>query len=172
MATELLPREPGKRKTASVTIDAENRDQGKRYLITEMPATQAERWGRRLVAKMAREGIAVPAQIADLGMAALPSYPLLTYLSWVDDEALVGELMACVQAWPAGVQVARALRETDVEEPLTLTQLRMEVIALHVGFTLAVFLWSFLPALATAWNVEKPATLSTIPTSPETSPSS
>lgn len=172
MATELLPREPGKRKTASVTIDADSRDNGKRYLLTEMPAVQAERWGRRLVAKMAREGIAVPPQVGDLGMAALPSYPLLTYLSWVDDEALVGELMACVQAWPSGVQIARTLRDNDVEEPMTLVQLRMEVIALHAGFTLAVFLWSFLPALAMAWNIEKPATLQTTPISPETSPSS
>lgn len=172
MATELLPREPGKRKTASVTIDADNRDNGKRYLITEMPAVQAERWGRRLVAKIAREGISVPPQIVDLGMAALPSYPLLTYLSWVDDEALVGELMACVQAWPTGVSIVRTLRDNDVEEPMTLTYLRMEVIALNAGFTLAVFLWSFLPALAEAWSIEKPATLQATQTSPETSPSS
>lgn len=172
MATELLPREPGKRKTAFVVIDADNRDKGKRYLLTEMPATRAEQWGRRLVAKMAREGIAVPSQVADLGMAALPSYPLLTYLSWVDDEALVSELLTCVQAWPEGAPIARSIRESDIEEPFTLTQLRLEVIALHAGFTLAVFLWSFLPALAEAWNIEKPAILQTTPISPETSPSS
>lgn len=172
MATELLPRDAGKRKTASVVIDADNRDKGKRFLLTEMPAIQAEKWGRHLVAKLAREGISVPAPVADVGLAALPAFPLLTYLSWVDDEALVGELMLCVQAWPEGAPIARALREPDVEEPWTYTQLRMEVIALHAGFTLAVALWSFLPALAMAWNIEKPATLSTTPTSPETSPSS
>jgi hypothetical protein len=172
MATELLPRDPGKRKTALVTIDADNRDHGKRFLLTEMSAARAERWFLRLVAKLAREGIPIPSAVADGGMAALPSFPLLTYLSWVDDEALVGELMTCVQAWPEGAPIARTRVESDTEEVTTLMQLRMEVIALHVGFTLAVFLWSFLPALAEAWNIGKPAILSDTPTSPGTSPSS
>jgi hypothetical protein len=169
MATELRPREAGQRKTAFVTIDAENRDHGKRFLLTEMPAVQGERWGRKLVAKLAREGVAVPAGIADLGMAALPSYPLLTYLSWIDDEALVGELMGGIQAWPEGSPIARSMRTSDVEEMLTLTQLRMEVIALQVGFSLAVVLWSVLPALATAMMLPRPDSLTT-QTSPGTSP--
>jgi hypothetical protein len=98
MATTLNPREPGQRKTAFVTIDAEGRDKGKRYLITEKSAYEAERWSRTLIAKLAREGITVPTTLASEGMAALPSFPLLMYMSWIDDEALVGSLMACVQA--------------------------------------------------------------------------
>lgn len=170
MATELLPRGAGERKKALVTIDAENRDNGKRYLIEELPALQAERWGRRLVSKIAREGVPVPEGVAALGMAALTTLPLLTYLKWLDDEELVGELLSCVKAWPAGAPSARPMRSNDFEEILTITQLRMEVVALHVGFSLAVWLWSVLPALATAMNMERASPI--IPTSPEISPSS
>jgi hypothetical protein len=174
MATELLPRQPGKRKTALVTIDADNRDRDKRFLITEMPAMRAERWFRQLVAKLAREGIKMPAEIATAGMAALPSFPLLTYLSWIDDEVLVGEVMACVQCHPPGSPLPRAVRETDTEEIATLIQLKMEVVALHVGFSLAVVLWSVMPALAAVMNLEQPAMpapSSDIQTSPTPSPS-
>jgi hypothetical protein len=173
MATELQPRDPGKRKTALVTIDADNRDRGKRFLITEMSAFQTEHWGRRLVAKLAREGVPVPAAVASLGMAALPSYPILTYLSWIDDQALVGELIDCVQTYveAAGVPMPHRLRENEIEEAITIIHLRMEVIALCAGFTLADFLWSHLPALAELLSCEKPAGSSTTQTSPETSPS-
>jgi hypothetical protein len=174
MATELLTREPGKRKTALVTIDADNRDRDKRFLITEMPATRAERWFRQLVAKLSRDGIKTPAEVAMAGMAALPSFPLLTYLSWIDDEALIGEIMGCVQCHPPGAPLPRAVRETDTEEIATLVQLKMEVIALHVGFSLAVVLWSVMPALAAVMNLEQPATpapSSGTPTSPTPSPS-
>ena len=172
MATELLPRDPGKRKTASVTIDADNRDKGKRFLLTEMPAARAERWFRQLVAKLARGGVQVPVGTQDAGMAALPVLPLLAYLSWLDDDALVGELMACAQAWPEGVPIARRMVESDIEEITTLIQLRMEVVALHVGFSLAAVLWNYLPALAVALEMPGQAASSPLPTSPATSPSS
>jgi hypothetical protein len=172
MATELLPRDPGKRKTALVTIDADNRDLGKRFLLTEMPAARAERWFRQLVAKMAREGVRLPAGAADAGMAAMPTLPLLTYLSWLDDEALIGELMTCVQAWPDGAPLARQMVSSDTEEVPTIIQLRMEVVALHVGFSLAAVLWSYLPALAVALEMPSLVGSSATPTSPATSPSS
>ena len=175
MATEMLPREPGKRKTAIVTIDAENdpdnRDKGKRYLLMEMSSLRFERWFLQLVAKLAREGIRVPATLVAAGAAALTTLPILHYLSWVDDEHLTSELLKCVQAWPDGSPIARTLRETDAEEFKTLLHLRMEVIALHVGFSLAVYLWSALPALATALGIAQPASTPPAQTSHATSPS-
>jgi len=153
MPTELQPRLPGHRKTALVTIDADNRDQGKRYLLTEMSALSAEKWFRVLVAKLARDGMPLPKDAAEIGMAAIPQFPLLTYMSWVDDEALIGALMRCIQAWPEGAPQARPMMENDVEEVLTLAQLKMEVLALHLGFSLAGVLWARMPALAALMNL-------------------
>jgi hypothetical protein len=170
MTIEMRPREPGKRKTAFLTIDADNRDAGKRFLLTEMSATHGARWFLRLVAKLARENITLPPNIATEGLAALQSLPLLYYLSWIDDDALVGELMACVQAWPDGAPLPRKRVETDTEEIGTLIRLPMEVIALMLNFSLAAALWSYLPALAVALEMEKPEGSSTTQTSPGTSP--
>ena len=170
MATELLPRDPGKRKTASVIIDADNRDKGKRFLLTEMPAYQAERWARKVISTLARRGVQVPVGAELAGMAALPSLSPLTMMSWIDDDALIGEVMSCVQAWPEGSPIPRRLVESDTEEILTLAYLKMEVIALHVGFSMAVVAWTLSPSLAAALNLPRPPALpeasSTTPMSP------
>ena len=170
MPTIENPREPGARKTAFVIIDADSRDKGKRFLLTEMPATQAERWFRKVVAYLARHGIAVPAETMMMGMAAMVSFSPLQVFSWIDDDLLIGELMATVRAWPEGAPLARAMVETDTEEVLTLLQLKMEVLALHVGFSLAVVLWTIMPQVAAAMNLPRPpsppAALSDTQTSP------
>lgn len=164
MPTIMNPREPGARKTAFVTIDADNRDRGKRFLLTEMPATQAERWFRKLVAYLAQRGITVPGEMIGMAAMATPGFisPLQMF-SWLDDEPLIAELMSTVQAWPPGAPIARGLVENDTEEVLTLLQLKMEVLALHVGFSLAVVLWTVMPQWAAAMNLPKP------PTPPEAS---
>ncbi len=156
MATELLPRNNGERKTALVTIDAENRDRGKRFFLKEMPANQAERWAFRVVAYLARRGVQVPVGAELAGMAALPSFEMLSMMSWIDDDALVSEIMSCVQAWPEGSPIPRRLVETDTEEISTRVYLKMEVIALHVGFSLAVVMWTLGPNLAAALNLPRP----------------
>lgn len=156
MPTVLNPRKDGDRKTATVTIDADNRDKGKRFLLTEMPASQGERWFLKVVAYLARRGIAVPAGAEMAGMAAMPSFNIIQMMSWVDDDALIAEIMSCVQCWPVGSPVPRPLVETDTEEILTRVQLKLEVFALHVGFSLAVVLWTLSPALAAAMNLPKP----------------
>jgi hypothetical protein len=170
MATELLPRDPGKRKTASVIIDADNRDKGKRFLLTEMSAYQAERWARKVISTLARRGVQVPVGTELAGMAAFPSLTPLTMMSWIDDDALIGEIMSCVHAWPEGSPIPRRLVESDTEEILTLAYLKMEVIALHVGFSMAVVAWTLSPSLAAALNLPRPPALpeasSTIQTSP------
>ena len=171
MPTIENPREPGARKTAFVIIDADNRDKGKRFLLTEMPATQAERWVRKLVAYLAQRGITVPGEMMGMAAMATPTFvnPLQMF-SWLDDEALIGELMATVRAWPEGAPMARAMVETDTEEVLTLLQLKMEVLALHVGFSLAVVLWTIMPQVAAAMNLPRPPSPPAASSDTQTSP--
>lgn len=170
MATELLPRRDGERKTALVTIDADNRDHGKKFFLKELPANQAERWALKVVALLARRGVQVPVGSEMAGMAALPSFSPLAMMSWIDDEALVGEIMSCVQAWPEGSPIARALVPSDVEEVLTRVYLKMEVIALHVGFSMAVVAWTLSPHMAAALNLPRPPGLPEASSTTRTSP--
>ena len=46
----------------------ENRDKGRTYLLTEMPALQAERWARHAIMAMNREDLDIRSEIAALGM--------------------------------------------------------------------------------------------------------
>lgn len=175
MGIERHPHEPGKRKTAFLTIDADNRDAGKRFLITEMPARQAEKWGYRLYLAINRGGGNLPDWMMLNGMASLPGIGpgALSFLSWTEAEPLIDELMGCVKSWPEGSPIARPLVSTDTEEVLTLMQLRLEVLALHVGFSLAAVLWMAAPTLAERMGLEKPPeppAASTPPTSPTPSP--
>jgi hypothetical protein len=61
-------------KTKIVTIatpaegERENRDAGKSYLLTEMPALKAERWGRHAVAACTRSDLNIRDEIGKLGL--------------------------------------------------------------------------------------------------------
>lgn len=155
------------RKTKAVVIEAEGRDRGKHYLLTEMAASQAEKWAVRVFLALAKAGVEVDDDTRAGGMAALaapgiaavtpssqesvdahpddkPTFArrgiqVLGRLNFADAEPLLDEMMGCVQAVPdpARPQVIRPLLESDIEEVATRALLRMEVLQLHVGFSLA-----------------------------------
>lgn len=173
---EEMPRENGARKNVRITIDADNRDRGKRFLITEMSALQAEKWFLRLVSYLARIGIEVPAMVRLTGMASLSGFNPMQMFAWVDQAALMDEVMSCIRCWPPDAPQPRALSWSatgpDIEEPITLLQLKVEVFALHVGFSSAVALWSWAPGWAAAMGMPRPAGMddgSKPPTSPTAS---
>ena len=64
------------RRTATIKIADDNRDQGKVYLLTEMPASRGEMWAARAFFAMAKEGIEVPEELRDSGMAGLATFGL------------------------------------------------------------------------------------------------
>lgn len=167
MPIEEMPRKTGERKSIRLTVeDGDSRDAGKVYLITEMSVVQGERWFRRVLAFLARAGIALPASAMNTGLASLASFNPIQMLSWVDDEDLMRELMMCVKAWPKDAPLARPLVQTDIEEIATMGRLRVEVIALHVGFSSAAALWSSVLGWAAAIYLREPGAASTTQTSP------
>lgn len=174
MATELLPRKPGERKQARVIIDAEGRDKDKAFILTEMSADAIERWFRRVLAYLARVGIAAPTLSNVMGMASFGSFNPIQMFAWLDDESLNVELMTCVQRQQGGSTLVRPLTWNrtgpDIEEMLTLAQLKVEVLGLHVGFSTAVVLWKFAPGLAAALNLAMPAEMTPAPPDTPTSP--
>lgn len=135
------------RKEATVVIDAEGRDKGKIYRLREMSASQAEAWGCRLTIALAKSGVEVPEGFFSMGMAgvAVMGLQAMGGLSWDVAKPLLDEMMGCVQIQPGAAHpsVVRGLIEDDIEEVATRLRLRDEVIKLHTGFSIAVFLSNF-----------------------------
>lgn len=114
------------------------RDAGKVFYIREMSATQAEWWAIRAGMAMARSGVELPENFADMGIAAMAGTGLKMVSQIPPNEAkpLLDELMECVQCVPdsSNQNIKRRLIDDDIEEIATRLKLRAEVFKLHVDF--------------------------------------
>ena len=133
------------RKTKIVTITDEGRDQGKGYLLREMPAMQAEKWASRALLALAASGVELPegfdsrtassALIVSVGLEAFGK------AKWELIEPLLDEMMTCVSYVPKpnnpGVILPLSANEDAIEEVKTLLMLRKELLELHLGFSFA-----------------------------------
>lgn len=125
------------RKTKTVVITQEGRDQGKQFLITEMPATRAEKWALRVFLAVGSSGANIPDVDVKLGMVGMlyQSLQMLVQIPFEKAEPLLDEMMDCVKIEPTpGSGVVRPLMEGDIEEVSTLFQLRKDVLDVHIGF--------------------------------------
>jgi len=123
------------RRTQLVTIEnAESRDHGKTYLITEMAAEQSEWWAFR-----ALQGVlGGDAEInfnAPLAQLAAQSFKALASIPWNMAKPLLEEMMSCVKVGLPGGGSREILPE-DIEEVSTRLKLRQAVWELHTGFSL------------------------------------
>jgi len=126
------------RKVKTFTVSADGRDKGKIFVLTEMPATKAEKWALRAFLGLARHGIKIPEGVQRLGMVGLAQYglTLLGQLPYDDAEVLMDEMFQCVKIQPGSdPNVTRELIEDDIEEVATRMELRKEIFTLHVDFT-------------------------------------
>jgi hypothetical protein len=128
------------RKELTVVIDAEGRDRGRTFFITEMPAAQGESWAIRVFLAMGRAGIDVPEDIAQAGLAGIArmGFKAIFGMSYEDAEPLLAEMMSCVQIIPDPKvpNVRRSLVDDDIEEVKTRLFLRLKVFELHTGFSM------------------------------------
>jgi hypothetical protein len=161
------------RKTATVTVDLDGRDNGKQFLLTEMPASQGEKWAMRAMLALTKSGVDVPEEVMASGWAgiAILGIKSLAGVSFGEAEPLMDEMFRCVQFIPnpANPSVIRPLIEDDIDEIATRAWLRGEVLHLHTGFSINAVLSDLGAALQTTSN--KPPTPNPS-TSPETSPPS
>lgn len=133
------------RKTIDITITAEGRDQGKVFVLTEMPALQAEKWATRALLALVNSGAEIPQEAHNAGMAgvAMASASLLAggRLSFYDLEPLLDEMLQCVKVRPPNPallpQAINPLIQDQIEEVETIIFLRMEVLKLHIDFSKA-----------------------------------
>lgn len=130
------------RKTVEYVISDDNRDKGKRFVLTEMPASQGEAWATRAILALMSGGVDLPEGYENLGMAGIAEVGLkaLGQLDYQTLEPLLAEMMGCIEIKPnpADPNLKRTLIEEDIEEISTRIKLRAEVWKLHTGFLQAV----------------------------------
>ena len=165
------------RKTREVTITAEGRDQGKAFLLTEMPALAAEKWAARAFLALGKSGVDIPDEVRQHGTAAVVVVGIRAFvgIDFADAEPLMDEMMRCVQYGPSP-GVWRPLIDDDIDEVETLTFLRGELMELHTGFTVRAALSTLVAALSqwmlsllTPMSPESSDTLSEVDLPPSTS---
>lgn len=119
--------------------ERENRDAGKSFLLTEMPALKAEKWARRAVGAMSRQDLNVADEFGKLGMLGFYLLGLQALaggnMNVVD--GLMDEMLPQIKIIESE-SVARPLGgDNDIWELSTLYILRKELIELHMGFRFA-----------------------------------
>ena len=131
------------RKTANFIVETEGRDKGKKFLLTEMPATKAEDWAIRVMLALGSANVEIPEGALQLGMAALAEIGLkkLFAIDAATVKPLLTELMECAEFVPnpqkPQVKLGYPMFETQIEEVSTLLLLKWEVLKLHLDFSLA-----------------------------------
>lgn len=135
------------RKTKYVDVTDDNRDKNKRFLLTEMPADQAEEWGLRAIFLAAQSGADVPDAVRIGGIAGIATagiQAVLGGLPFAAAKPLLDEMMACVQICPDPRNPNNPrpgpLLPNEIEEVSTRYRLRMELFELHTGFSVGEFL--------------------------------
>lgn len=155
------------RKELDVTITAEGRDHGKKFHLTELSASRAEKWAARALLALLKSGVELPDGVAELGMAGVAAMGLqaLGGITWELAEPLLAEMMECITVCPSdrdpGFQ--RKLVEEDIEEVATRLYLRKLVFELHVGFSLTAKLQSLKTSTAAGASSTNTQAASTSP---------
>jgi hypothetical protein len=130
-----------------VVIEAEGRDKGKHFHLTEMPSTQGEDMALRIFLALAKAGVDVPEEIVDAGLAGLVTWGVqsLNGVPFAEAKAMKDELFnSCVQIVPdpqrpevrrgKGPNSVGPLVDSDIEEVSTRWTLYRKLITLHTGF--------------------------------------
>ncbi|MCF9034195.1 hypothetical protein [Acinetobacter nectaris] len=122
------------RKVKTITLD-NGRDKGKKFVITEMSAANAESWAWKVATYAMNNGM----EFTDfLGMASIAQagFSILEKLKFEQLKELLDELFACIEYLPdpKDPTVRRDAETDDLEEPSSLVRLRFSAFQLHTGF--------------------------------------
>jgi hypothetical protein len=131
------------RKTKPIEIKEEGRDKGKVFVIKEMSARGAFKWGCRALSAMSRSGVPMPPNIEGTGLLGVAAIGIRgIFLADPDEiEPLLDKVMSeCIRFAPSKEpELTRLVNDDldDIEEVATVIFLYMEVLDLHVGFSVA-----------------------------------
>lgn len=127
-------------KTQRITVTAEGRDKGKTFLLTEMPADQAEAWALRALLGLQRSGMEITDDALAGGAASLAALGLkaLFNLPWDELQPLLEEMFTCVTYVHNPKHASQEItpgRNSQIEEVATRFMLRIAIFELHLGFS-------------------------------------
>jgi len=157
------------RATKEYTVELNNRDKGKTFILTEWPATTAERWANRAIIAVGNSGAKID-HVQGMGVngVAILGFKALFGIQEGVALTLLDELMLCVKKKEEAAPDGRDLVEDDIEEVTTRWRIKQEVFALHTGFS-----WAEIERILISAITPRPEDSSnTPPTSPEQSASS
>ena len=132
------------RKKEIVSIPGERsetvgeRDNGKTFVLIEMPSVQGERWATQALSLLMKAGLSLPQGAEDAGMAGLAAAPLdgIPALKALQDQSL-DAWWECVKYQHAPKHPLQAIfpgEACQIEEIATVGLLRMKVLEMHIGF--------------------------------------
>ncbi|MEY0216857.1 hypothetical protein AB7W58_20970 [Providencia rettgeri] len=122
-------------KSKTITIE-KGRDEGKTYLITEMPISKADNWAMRALFAIANGGVDLESVNPNMGMLGMANVAIKA-LAGIDPKVgipLLDELLECVQVVPSGGNARALLLDSDVKDLTTMFTLRKEALAIHLDF--------------------------------------
>lgn len=108
------------------------RDNGKKFLITEMPARAGHAWATRLLLGLLGSGVEIDDDIASRGLAGLATVAISAIGKVAPAVAmpLMDELLNCIQS--VQEKATRKWIDDDFEEVATIFQLQKAVFNLHI----------------------------------------
>ncbi|NJJ92898.1 MULTISPECIES: hypothetical protein [Proteus] len=122
-------------KTKTITIE-KGRDEGKTFVITEMPITKADNWAMRALFAIANGGIDIEGINPNMGMLGMAQVAIKA-LSGIKPDVgipLLDELLECVQVIPSGGNARALIIDSDIKDLSTMFTLRKEALAIHIDF--------------------------------------
>lgn len=128
-------------KKEIVTIIADNRDKGKVFIVSEMPARPFEKWAVRALTAMGQAGIELPEDVMGLGGMGLAilGFKSLVKIKAEQAEELLDEMFQYfeIQPDPNNPAIKRPIIDSDIEELTTRLKLRLVWWEVQTGFQLA-----------------------------------
>ena len=134
------------RREQYYTIDKECRDFGKTFCITEMLAFDAESFAIRAGLAILKNNPALPTDLTEkianktisFEDIAVLGLGLFSGVAYHDLKPLLDDLMDCVQIIvDKKAMIKRAIEPEDIEEAMTIFELRKRVLGLHINFSTA-----------------------------------
>jgi len=130
------------RKTTTLRIEKENRDQGKTFIVTEMSAFNGYDWASRVFFALLNAGVDVPDDMMQSGVAGIAAlsgtdfarfvFRMLAKVPHYTAKPILDDLLKCAQIqMPA---ITRDLMDDDIEEISTILDIQKTAFNLHFDF--------------------------------------
>lgn len=123
------------RNVITHVVAADNRDKGKRFVITEMSAVQAHKWATKALFAILNSGGEIPDNMLKMGMAGIATagFAQISSIPYAVAEPLLDELMGCVKIVQDLAPDGRPLMGDDIEEITTIFELQGAVMKMHIA---------------------------------------